>query len=279
MISVMSPLLVVSWIAVGVCAFVWVASLITADTSWVDRLWSIVPVVYVWVFAASAGLTDVRLDVMAAIVTIWGARLTFNFARKGGYTGVEDYRWAVLRSQMRPWQFQLFNFFFIVLYQNLILVLIALPAETAYEHRGAPFGIVDGVLTVLFLLCTTGETVADQQQWTFQAAKHAEIDAGRTPEADFRESGLFRFSRHPAFFFEQAQWWLLFFLGASAAGSVLQWTVAGAVLLTTLFIGSTVFTENISKSRYPEYLDYQRRTSAIIPWFPRRRSTPVNAAR
>ena len=50
-----------------------------------DRIWSIVPVVYVWVFAIAAGLGDARLDVMAGLVTLWGARLTFNFARKGGY--------------------------------------------------------------------------------------------------------------------------------------------------------------------------------------------------
>src|SRR6187402_1101871 len=119
-----APLLIVILIAAVVCAFCWVASLITKDNSWVDRLWSIVPVVYVWVFAAFAGLADIRLDVMAGLVTLWGARLTFNFARKGGYNGEEDYRWPILRARMAPWQFQLFNLFFIVLYQNAILVLI-----------------------------------------------------------------------------------------------------------------------------------------------------------
>ncbi len=273
----MAPLLVVIWIAVGVCAFVWIASLITKDTSWVDRIWSIVPVVYVWVFAAFAGLTDARLDVMAAIVTVWGARLTFNFARKGGYNGVEDYRWAVLRGQMKPWQFQLFNFFFITIYQNVILLLIALPAFTAYEIR-TPFNALDVVLAVLFLAFTAGETTADQQQWNFQHWKHHEINAGRTPERRFVQSGLFRFSRHPNFFFEQAQWWVLFFFGVSAAGSILQWTVAGAFLLTILFIGSTIFTENISLGKYPEYADYQRRVSVIIPWFPRREAAAKAAA-
>ncbi len=80
----MSPLLVVVMIAAAVCVFCYVASLVSKDNSWVDRLWSIVPVAYVWVFAIAAGLTDVRLDVMAALVTLWGARLTFNVARKGG---------------------------------------------------------------------------------------------------------------------------------------------------------------------------------------------------
>jgi steroid 5-alpha reductase family enzyme len=265
----MAPLFVVIWIAAAVCAFVWIASLITKDTSWVDRIWSIVPVVYVWVFAAFAGLGDPRLDVMAVIVTIWGARLTFNFARKGGYNGVEDYRWAVLRGQMKPWQFQLFNVFFITIYQNVILLLIALPAFTAYENR-TPFTALDVVLTVLFVAFTAGETTADQQQWNFYGRRQAEIDAGRTPAQRFLQKGLFRVSRHPNFFFEQAQWWVLFFFGASAAGSILQWTVAGPLLLTILFIGSTIFTENISRGKYPEYADYQRRVSPIVPWFPRR---------
>jgi steroid 5-alpha reductase family enzyme len=44
------------------------------------------------------------------------------------------------------------------------------------------------------------------------------------------------------------------------------------VLLLAVFIGSTNFTEKISLSKYPEYADYQRRTSAVVPWFPRRRA-------
>jgi steroid 5-alpha reductase family enzyme len=259
----MPPLLVVALIALAVCAFCWIASLISKDNSWVDRLWSVVPVVYVWVFAIAAGLADIRLDVMAGLVTLWGARLTFNFARKGGYTGEEDYRWPVLRARMTKAQFAVFNLLFIVLYQNAILVLITLPALTAYENR-APFGVLDVVLTIVFLGLLAGETIADQQQWEFHKRK-----AG-TPSPRFLQSGLFSVSRHPNFFFEQAQWWALFLFGAVAAGSVLQWTVLGAALLTILFVGSTRFTESITLSKYPEYADYQARVSAVVPWFPRR---------
>ncbi len=271
----MTPMHVVLVIAGVSCAFAWTASLITGDTSWVDRLWSIVPVIYVWVFAVAARIDNIRLDVMALLVTVWGIRLTFNFARKGGYSGLEDYRWQVLRDAMRPWQFQLFNFFFIVLYQNFLLVLIALPAYSAYQHRDTPSGALDTVLTLGFLLCTIGETIADQQQWDFQSWKHREIDAGRSPNERFVTSGLFRLSRHPNYFFELAQWWIIYFLGAVAAQGFLQWTVIGPVLLTLLFIGSTNFTEKISKSRYPEYALYQRRVSPIIPWFPRSRINEI----
>ncbi len=266
----MDPLLVVVVTAGAASVFALLASILTHDYSWVDRSWSIVPIVYAVEFAGSAHLRDPRLDVMAIVIAIWGARLTFNFARKGGYSGVEDYRWAVLRARMPRWQFQFFNVFFIVLYQNFILVAIVLPLWTAYQHRSHSYGIVDVILAVLFLACTAGETVADQQQWDFQSWKTAEIAAGRMPQPRFLQEGLFRYSRHPAYFFEVAQWWVIFLMGCSAAGSLRQWSVIGAVLLTLLFIGSTRFTESITISRYPEYARYQQRTSAIIPWLPRR---------
>ena len=115
------------------------------------------------------------------------------------------------------------------------------------------------------------ETIADQQQWEFhQRKKRGEAEG-------FLTTGLFAFSRHPNFFFEQAQWWALFLFGAIAAGSLLQWTVLGAVLLTILFIGSTRFTEEITRSKYPEYADYQATTSPIVPWPPRRKESAVTA--
>ncbi len=255
----MDALRVCLYVFAGVTLGTWLVSVLTREYSWVDRIWSIVPVAYVGIFAGAAGFADTRLDVMFALVALWGARLTFNFARKGGYApGGEDYRWAVLRERMAPWQFQLFNFFFISLYQNVILLLITLPALTALEHPGG-FGVADVVVALVFAAFLAGETVADQQQWAFHREKHA----GRAPTR-FLQAGLFRYSRHPNFFFEQAQWWAFAAFGVVAGG--LQWTVAGAVLLTLLFVGSTRFTESITKSRYPEYADYQRRTSAVVPW-------------
>ncbi len=274
----MSPLLVVVLISAGVCAFTWIASLLTGATSWVDQMWSIAPIGYVWVFAGYADFANTRLDVMASLVTLWGVRLTYNLARKGGYTGVEYYRWAVLRDSMGRAQFQLFNFFFIVIYQNAILVLITLPAFIAYRDRAAtPFGALDVLVVALFLACTLGETIADQQQWNFQRWKHDEVASGHTPSPQFLQSGLFRLSRHPNYFFELAQWWLFFLLGALAADSLFQWSVLGAFLLSVLFVGSTNFTEKITLSRYPEYAHYQRSTSAIVPWFSRTRAYDVQA--
>lgn len=267
----MDALLLNIWICAAVCALTWILSLITGEHSWVDRLWSVVPVVYMWVFAAAAGLEDWRLNVMAGLVTLWGIRLTFNFARKGGYApGGEDYRWAILRARMPRWAYELFNIFFIVIYQNVLLLLITLPALTVLLSGAGSFGVADALLTLLFLGLLTLETIADQQQWDFHQWKRAETEAGRIVSPGFLTRGLFSVSRHPNFFAEQAQWWVIFLFGAVAAGSIAQWTVVGAFLLTLLFLGSTRFTEAITLSKYPEYAQYQRRVSVLIPWWPRK---------
>jgi steroid 5-alpha reductase family enzyme len=269
----MSPVIVCLWILAAVCVATWLASQLTKEYSWVDRIWSLVPVAYVWVYAGAAGLMNPRLDAMAALVTLWGARLTFNFARKGGYArGGEDYRWAHLRTRITGWKWVLFNLLFIVIFQNVVIFLFTLPAWTAYLHP-TPLTLLDVVCIVLFLAFLLGEAVSDQQQWDFHRWKAAETAAGREPSPRFLQSGLFRFSRHPNYFFELAQWWVFFFIGAIAARSVLQWTVVGVVLLTVLFIGSTTFTEGISRRRYPEYAHYRATTSAVIPWIRRRRTT------
>ena len=264
----MTPLLVLVVLAGVIATGCWILSLITHDTSQVDRIWSIAPPIYLWIFAAGAGFSDARLDLMAALATLWGARLTFNLARKGGYTGMEDYRWRVLRKSMSAWQFQLFNLFFIVIYQNALLVLITLPGWTALQHR-APLGPLDGALAVLFVGALVGETIADQQQWEFHRRKR-EGGPAATASEGFLRQGLFRYSRHPNYFFEISQWWLMFGFGAVAAGSLLQWSIAGAALLTVLFAGSTIMTERISAGKYPGYAEYQALTSPIVPW-PRRR--------
>ncbi len=275
----MDIVVIVIGIAVAVSLFTWVASLITRDYSWVDRIWSIVPIVYVAAIWAATGFTDARLTIMTVLVALWGARLTVNFARKGGYRGIEDYRWPILRERMSPTQFQVFNLLFIVIFQNALLLLISLPALVAFQNQAVPVGMLDLALAALFLALLIGEFVADQQQWDFQKAKAAAIAAGEQPAKRFVTTGLWRVSRHPNFFFEQAQWWVFYAMGAVALGSALHWTLVGPVLLTALFIGSTIFTESITRERYPEYVEYQRSTSMLIPWIPRqRRAAAANAA-
>ena len=90
-------------LAGSVALLCFVISRLTGNCSQVDKIWSIMPMIYSWYFAFASGW-EVRIVIMAALVTIWGVRLTYNFGRRGGYRwkfweGEEDYRWEVLKPE------------------------------------------------------------------------------------------------------------------------------------------------------------------------------------
>jgi steroid 5-alpha reductase family enzyme len=263
------PLTTALWVAGGLALVCWVLSLITKEYSWVDRLWSITPPLFALHFAGYVGFSDTRLNLMAGLAVLWGVRLTYNFVRKGGYKpGGEDYRWEEIQEKIGPVGFHLLNATFIAPFQNYLLLLITVPSYAAYLHVETPLGALDYAATIAFVVFLIGETVADEQQWKFQTAKYAAIARGETPGASFITTGLFRYSRHPNFFCEQAMWWTYYVFSIAAGAGWLNWTITGAILLTLLFQGSTGITEKLSARKYPAYADYQRTTSRLMPWFP-----------
>ena len=262
--NVADPLTVAFAMAALLAVACWVLSLATDNYSQVDRLWSLAPPAYALLFAGWSGFADARLNLMAALAVLWGARLTWNFARKGGYRpGGEDHRWPEVRGRLGRVGFQVLNATFIAPFQNLLLLLLALPAWVAGREGPTPITALDLASAAAFLLFWLGEAVADQQQWNFHLAKRA---GGAAAAAGFLDRGLFRYSRHPNFFCELAMWWCFYLFSVAATGRWLTVALAGPALLTLLFQGSTHLTERITARKYPGYADYQRTTSRIVPW-------------
>lgn len=277
-LSVLKTLLIITSCSALFC---FVVGELTSNNSQMDKLWSILPAVYVWIIAAKGGMSP-RLVVMACLVTLWGARLTFNFARKGAYhikfwTGREDYRWEVLRSrkEFQPhWKWMLFNLFFISVYQNLLVLMITFPALVSMRSE-VPFGWADALAAVMLIMFLSYETIADEQQWRFQTKKWALIGEGKKLEElpepyckGFNTRGLWNVSRHPNYLGEQGVW-VAFYLFSVAAGiGVFNWSVIGALLLIVLFLGSSAFAEEISRSKYPLYADYCKKVGKFFPGKP-----------
>lgn len=265
-------------ISVGlVITYCFVVGELSHNNSQVDKLWSIVPIYYVWHSTAIGGFHP-RAVLMSALVTLWGLRLTYNFARRGAYSwkfwsGEEDYRWEILRRRpgfnRRP-VWLLFNLFFISGYQNVLIYLFTLPLLTVYSE-GAPAGITaaDCILAALLVAAVVLEYVADQQQYDFQTEKYRRKAAGE-PLGEyargFVSTGLWAWVRHPNYSMEQAVWLLFYGFSVVATGEWLHWSVCGALLLLVLFKSSSDFSEAISAEKYPEYKEYQRRVPRFVPF-------------
>lgn len=266
------------YIMLGVALSCFALSEITGNCSQVDKIWSLVPLVYAWYLAYAGGWND-RMILMAVCVSIWGIRLTYNFSRRGAYSwkfwsGEEDYRWEVLRQNPAlkgRLRWSMFNLFFISLYQNSLILLFTLPILVAWQGRDVPLGIWDIIIAAIMIGFVIIETIADQQQWNYQNEKHRRIKAGEKLEGIYAEgythTGLWAKVRHPNYASEQAIWLSYYFFSVAATGRWINWSLAGALLLLVLFQGSSDFSEAISAQKYPSYKDYQKRVPRFIPKF------------
>ena len=243
-----------------------IVSTLTNNYSQVDKLWSVIPIAYVWV-ATWQGNWDTRMVIMAILATVWGVRLTYNFSRRGGYKlklweGEEDYRWAILRQRKEfntPIKWMLFNLFFISLYQMLLILLFTIPIVKSLD--GGNLGVWDIILSVLFLGFVIIETIADQQQWNFHKMKSSSSYKGK----GFLDKGLWGIVRHPNYAAEQGIWVTFYLFSVAATGIWVNWSIIGCILLILLFKGSSDFSEAISAEKYPEYQSYQKSTPRFLP--------------
>jgi steroid 5-alpha reductase family enzyme len=252
--------------------------------SQVDRMWSILPSVYNVHYAAyayMAGLDTSRIGAVALASTIWSTRLTYNYYRRGGYSiGSEDYRWEIVKEYTGPAVMFVFNVVFISLAQSLLLCAVTLPSyvillsERLVSLGGFPSWTVGDTLafsTMLVLVAATA--VADQQQWNFQNAKHEYRRSGKVHpdysrdefERGFRTTGLFAYSRKPAYATEQAVWGTLYLWSCVTTATLYNWAGIGFAGYLALFQASTWLTELLSEQKYPAYKEYRRQVGKFIP--------------
>lgn len=274
----MDILSVLAWICLGSIIYCFVVGEITLNNSQMDKLWSLLPPVYTWVVAAMGGMTP-RLVIMAVLATLWGARLTYNFARKGAYSikfwsGEEDYRWKYLRETKYfksrvVWM--IFDLIFVAFYQNVLVLLISLPS-VACVGSNAALNWVDAAAFLLTAGFICFETIADEQQWKFQTEKWKMINAGSKLQdlpqpycMGFNTTGLWSVSRHPNYFAEQGIWISFYIFSIAAGAGIANWSGVGAVLLVLLFLGSAWLGEMISSSKYPAYAEYKKKVCKFLP--------------
>ena len=114
----------------------------------------------------------------------------------------------------------------------------------------------------LWVVAWVGESLADRQLKRFKARPQARGLACR--------EGLWRWSRHPNYFFEWLAW-VAFLLLALPAPS--GWAALPIPLLMLYFLlrvtGIPATEAQALRSRPEDYPRYQRETSAFVPWFPR----------
>ncbi len=242
-------------------SLLWIISVIIKNVSIVDLFWGFGFVLTnVYYFISTDGL-GLRKVILLILVSIWGLRLTGYLSWRNIGKG-EDYRYKQFRRKYGEKRYWWISFFQTFLLQGILMWLISAPLLGAQYHgqEKSP-GILDYAGIALWITGFIFETFGDYQLARFKADP--------SNKGKVLSSGLWRYTRHPNYFGDSAVWWGYGFL-CLGAGSI--WPVLGSILMTALIIkvsGVALLERNLVDKK-PEYREYIEKTSAFIPWFPKK---------
>jgi steroid 5-alpha reductase family enzyme len=195
---------------------------------------------------------------VAVLGGLWGLRLATHLWKRVSCEP-EDGRYQNLRAHWNGSQFKFFLFF---QFQALLIVLFALPF-LAVARNPHGFGAWMLVGIVIWLGSVIGESIADRQLARFRADQ---ANHGRTCR-----DGLWRYSRHPNYFFEWLHWFAYVCLAMGSPVAWLAWLGPVVMYVFLRWISGIRYTETQAlRSRGDDYRAYQRSTSMLIPWIPKR---------
>jgi steroid 5-alpha reductase family enzyme len=251
--------LLAGWLAAALLmGGLWLVQRARGNAAIVDVGWTFATTVLGAAFALGADGHLTRRVVIVACVFVWGTRLGVHLWRRVRLEP-EDGRYEAMRSRWATaTQRNLLGFFQI---QAFWAVLFAAPILAAAANPQA-LGPFDALGIILWLLSMMGEAIADAQLVAFKAEPSNRGKVCR--------SGLWRYSRHPNYFFEWLHWWAY---AAFAVGSPLWWVAVGGVVAMFLFLtrvtGIPPTEVQALRSRGDAYREYQRTTNAFFPWAPK----------
>ncbi|MCF7865451.1 MAG: DUF1295 domain-containing protein [Candidatus Pacebacteria bacterium] len=245
----------------------------------VDIVWGIGFVVIAWFnfymygfraeqFPGVYGPFRMHVFLVALVVTIWGVRLATHIALRNKGKG-EDFRYKNWRDTWGKW-FVLRSYIQIFMLQGFLMLLISLPliAVSIFGINSISWITILGFLA--WLKGFTFESVGDYQLSKFI----------KNPEnkGKIMTKGLWSFTRHPNYFGEVTQWWGIYIMALPITLTIVQassyvWLIALLSPITITFLILKVSGIPMLEKKYegnPEFEEYKKRTSAFIPWFPRR---------
>ncbi len=242
----------------------WLLSLPGRDPSFIDSWWAAGMVLLAGLSFALGGGGGAHAWALLALVSLWGLRLGGHLLLRWRREG-RDRRYAKLiegAQRKRGWGYPMASLLLVFALQMPLQFIVALPVQLGMFEPTSALGPLAWIGVLLALAGIGIEALADHQLARFKA------DAGNAGKV--MSQGLWRYSRHPNHFGDACVWWGLYLIAAETAAGV--WSFPGPILLTFLLTrvsGAPTMEGHLSKTR-PEYAAYVARTSAFVPWPPKR---------
>lgn len=250
----------------------WLVQRALRKTGWIDVFWTVgtgFVGVFLALFTSEAENALCGRQVFVAIVAaLWSGRLGWYLVNRTRRRGDDPRYRAMLAGWGKKGQQKLFLH---VQIQAAIGLLLAGCFMVAAKNPAPLFRSQDVLAVGLIFLSIAGEALADLQMQRFRALAHHERKICNT--------GLWRWSRHPNYFFEWLFWTALPLL-AVAGGYPIGWTALLApVCMYWLLVhvsGVPPLEAHLAQTRGAEFADYRRRTSRFFPCPPKYSNQDTN---
>ncbi|MDO9254400.1 MAG: DUF1295 domain-containing protein [Bacteroidales bacterium] len=238
----------------------WLISIKIRNVSIVDLFWGFGFVVAGAVYFIFSEGMETRKILLMAMVAIWGLRLSIYLAWRNLGKG-EDFRYQKFRKDFGENRYWWYSFFSVFLLQGVLMWLISVPLLGAQFYAARELGILDFTGVAIWIIGYVFEAGGDMQLARFKA--------NPANKGKVLNTGFWHYTRHPNYFGDAAVW-LGYALICVSAGSYVP--VLGAVLMTALIIkvSGVALLEKTLNTTKPGYQEYVRKTSAFIPWFPKK---------
>ena len=259
--SVVTSLLLVWLLAAIAQTLAWTWQRKRRNAGIVDVVWSLcVGGAAVLLALVGEGATLPRV-LLAVLGGTWSLRLGLHlWQRVRGED--EDGRYANLRKRWGDSDAKWFAFFQA---QALLVVLFALPFAAVAGNPVDTFNAAFAAAIVVWIVSVAGEAIADRQLAVFRA------DAAS--KGKVCDVGLWRYSRHPNYFFEWLHWFCYVLLAWGAPLWWLAWSGPVVMYLFLRYLSGIPYTEaQALRTRGEAYREYQRTTPMLFPWLPKRGS-------
>ncbi|MGK0187399.1 MAG: steroid 5-alpha reductase family enzyme [Verrucomicrobiales bacterium] len=209
-----------------------------------------------------------RRVAIGCLVAIWSLRLgSYLWSRVAAHHPQVDPRYAILSKRWEKNPARSYLIFFLA--QGLLVWLLMLPVHFVAGNAAVSFHPLEIAGFTLWMLGLVGEAIADAQLKRFKKES--------TDRLAVCKRGLWRYSRHPNYFFQSLLWWGLFLMAVSMPWGWVTIIAPLAMLHFLLRVTGVPLTEELAiEKRGDVYRDYQNTTSAFIPLPPKTTPQPDN---
>jgi steroid 5-alpha reductase family enzyme len=240
----------------------WLVQQHTGNSGWVDAIWTF-GLAAVGAAAALAPLTSgapsLRQVIVAGFLIVWAGRLGTHIASRTMHI-TDDPRYAALIRDWGPDARR--QMFWLLQKQAAVSVPLATSVFLATHNPEPEWRLQDWLAVLVMITALLGEAIADRQLQRFRRDP--------TNSAKVCNGGLWRYSRHPNYFFEWLGWIAYPLLAIDVSGGF-GWgylALCGPLCMYWLLAhvsGIPPLEAHMLASRGDAYRAYQQRTSAFFP--------------